>query len=54
VIVPKFQAATGHAHPHRDTVLNNHATLLHALGRTEAEIIAEFQAMQAEAGLDGL
>jgi tetratricopeptide (TPR) repeat protein len=53
VIFLKFQAATGHAHPHRDTALNNHATLLQALGRTRAEIIAEFQAMLAEAGLQG-
>jgi hypothetical protein len=54
VIFLKFQAATGHAHPHRDDALDNHATRLQALGRTQAEIDAEFQAMLAEAGLQGL
>jgi tetratricopeptide (TPR) repeat protein len=51
VILLKFQRATGHPHPHRDTVLANHAHLLRALGRDEASIAAEQQAMHREAGL---
>ena len=47
----KFQRATGHPHPHRETVLANHAILLRALGRDEASIAAEQQAMHREAGL---
>ncbi len=54
LIFLSFQRATGHAHPHRDTAVANHAAILQALGRTEAEIIAELRALLAEAGLDGL
>ncbi len=51
LIFLKFQHATGHAHPHRDKALDNHAALLQALGRTQAEIEAEIQALHREAGL---
>ncbi len=51
VIVLKFQRATGHPHPHRETALANHAHLLRELGRDEASIAAEQQAMHREAGL---
>ena len=51
VILLKFQRATGHPHPHRETVLANHAHLLRAMGRDEASIVAEQQAMHREAGL---
>ena len=51
VIFLKFQHATGHPHPHRETVLANHARLLRALGGDEASIAAEQQAMHREAGL---
>ena len=51
VIFLKFQRATGHPHPHRDAALANHARLLRALGRDEASIAAEQQAMHQEAGL---
>ena len=51
VIFLKFQRATGHPHPHRDAALANHAHLLRAMGRDEAFIAAEQQAMHREAGL---
>ena len=51
VIFLKFQRATGHPHPHRDAAIGNYATLLDAMGRDEAAILAEFQAMMREAGL---
>ena len=51
VIFLKFQRATGHPHPHREAVLANHAHLLRAMGRDEAFIAAEQQAMHREAGL---
>jgi hypothetical protein len=51
VILLKFQRATGHPHPHRETALDNHADLLRAMGRDEAFIAAEQQAMHREAGL---
>ena len=51
VIFLKFQRATGHPHPHRDAALANHARLLRAMGRDEASIAAEQQAMHREAGL---
>ncbi len=51
VILLKFQRATGHPHPHRELVLANHAHLLRAMGREEASIAAEQQAMHREAGL---
>ena len=51
VIFLKFQRATGHPHPHRDVALSNHAHLLRAMGRDEASIAAEQQALHGEAGL---
>ncbi len=54
LIFLKFQRATGHPHPHRDAALGNHAHILEALGRSQDAIIAEFRALLAEAGLDGL
>ena len=51
VIFLKFQRATGHPHPHRETALANHAILLRAMGRDEASIAAEQQAMHRESGL---
>ena len=51
VILLKFQRGTGHPHPHREVVLANHAILLRELGRDEASIAAEQQAMHREAGL---
>ncbi len=47
-----FQRDTGHAHPHRDAAINNYASLLTAMGKTEAEIIAALTALMREAGLD--
>ncbi len=51
VIFLMFQRDTGHAHPHRDAVLNNYAMLLKEMGRSDAEIAAEHRAMMREAGL---
>jgi hypothetical protein len=51
VIVPKFQVATGLAHPHRAAAPANQAGLPQARSRTRAETTARFQAMLAEAGL---
>jgi hypothetical protein len=49
-----FQPDTGHAHPHRDAVIKNYATLLTAMGKTEADIIASLTALMQEMGLDRL
>ena len=51
VIFLKFQRATGHPHPHRDAALGNYAALLDAMGRDQASILAQFQAMAREADL---
>ena len=42
---------TGHPHPHRDAALNNYDVLLQQMGRSEAEIAVEVQAVRREAGL---
>jgi hypothetical protein len=47
-----FQRDTGHAHPHRDTVIRNYRGLLAAIGRSEAEIEAELATLRHEVGLD--
>ncbi len=51
-IVLAFQRDTGHAHPHRDTMIGNYRDLLAAMGRSEAEIEAALALLHQEAGLD--
>jgi hypothetical protein len=45
VIYRKFQEATGHEHPHWETVLANYVALLAAMGLNAAEIGAKLQAL---------
>jgi hypothetical protein len=47
-IILGFTRRTGHRHPHRDGVLRNHAHILRALGRSEAEIQEAIEALIAE------
>ncbi len=48
-----FETQRGHAHPHRDTVVENYAGLLAAMGRSEGEIGEAIAGMWREAGLEG-
>jgi tetratricopeptide (TPR) repeat protein len=45
-----FECATGHAHPHRDVAIRNHAGLLAAMGKNEADIAAAITALRRDAG----
>jgi tetratricopeptide (TPR) repeat protein len=47
-----FQRDTGHAHRHRDRMTRNYASLLAAMGKSEAEIDATLAALRREVGLD--
>jgi tetratricopeptide (TPR) repeat protein len=51
VIFLAFQRDTGHAHPHRDAAIQNYASLLSEMGKTDAEIKADTTAAFTEAGL---
>ena len=51
LILARFQVATGHQHPNFEGVVGNYASTLQEMGRTEAEITAELQAIAREAGL---
>jgi tetratricopeptide (TPR) repeat protein len=43
-----FTRNTGHEHPHQDVCTTNYVRLLHALGRSEAEIHEALEALKAE------
>jgi hypothetical protein len=40
--------ATGHAHPHLQAAVNNYASLLGAMGRSQGEIAASLRAIGPE------
>ena len=43
VILLEFTRRTGHEHPNRRAVVANYASLLQAMGRSEAEILKVFE-----------
>ena len=45
-ILAEFRHRTGHAHPHFRTAINNYATLLSAMGLSEAEILARLRSVR--------
>jgi hypothetical protein len=51
-ILLSFQRYTGHAHPHRDAMINSYAGLLAAMGRSKAEIRWKLTALRREAGVE--
>jgi hypothetical protein len=46
-----FTRRTGHPHPHLDPALENYASILRDLGRSDAEIRAEIRALQGQYGV---
>ena len=50
----KFTAATGHPHPHLQAALGNYASLLQAMGRSDAEVRQELTDLLAQHGLTAL
>ena len=51
IILLIFQRDTGHAHPHRDTAINNYVGLLSKMDHDEAAIRTALADAQREAGL---
>jgi tetratricopeptide (TPR) repeat protein len=48
----EFTRHTGHEHPHLRAVIQNHAGLLGAMGKTEQEVAAEIEKLAREVGLE--
>jgi tetratricopeptide (TPR) repeat protein len=51
-ITVKFTRETGHPHPHLKTFVNNYAGLLHAMGKSEAEIRKVLSELGRRYGVD--